>query len=120
MPGITIIFGALMIALGVGTYAATQTSLTALIPAAFGILFVLCGLIARKPSLRKHAMHAVAMLALIGTLSLGRVIPLILKGASVLQLGIAAQLIMGVLCLVLLVLCIRSFIQARRARTLAA
>ena len=39
---------------------------TALIPAAFGLALLLCGALALKESRKKHAMHAAAMVGLLG------------------------------------------------------
>jgi nitrate/nitrite transporter NarK len=64
-------------------------------------------------------MHAAAMVGLIGLLgALGRAIPAIAKGKEI-HMAIASQLAMGVLLLIFLVLCIRSFIAARKARQAA-
>src|SRR5437016_2811916 len=76
MANLTIIFGVLLSLLGGGMYVYTdRASLTALIPAFFGVPFIVLGMIAQKEAARKHAMHGVALLSLIGLLlSLGRVI----------------------------------------------
>src|SRR5215467_9296051 len=67
MANVTIGFGLVLAALGVGGYVATgRTSLTALIPLAFGLVLVVCGALARREALRKHAMHAAAVLGLLG------------------------------------------------------
>lgn len=115
MARITIIFALILIALGVGSWAATMTSWTALIPAIFGLLFLLCGVVALKESLRKHAMHASSVLALLVILagagrffsSIGRMgptLPMMMTGLMVL------------FTIAYLALCINSFIQARRRR----
>ena len=49
-----------------GFYGTGATHYTALIPAGFGALFLVLGLLALKASLRKHAMHVAAMLGLLG------------------------------------------------------
>ena len=122
MASTTIVFGLLLIALGVGGYFATgRQSLTAMIPAIFGALFIMMGLMARNPRLRKHAMHAAAALALIGLLAVLRrgVIPLFAWAGGTRPErpeAVIASAIMAVLMLVFLVLCIRSFVAARRAR----
>ena len=64
-----------------------------------------------------HAMHGAALLGLVGFLVPAiRVILAFVDGASI-NLAIAGQIAMAILCAVFLVLCIRSFIAARRART---
>lgn len=69
MARLTLVFAAVLIALGLGSYfglqAADSRSVTALIPAFFGVLFGLLGLLALKEGLRKHAMHVVVVLALV-------------------------------------------------------
>lgn len=120
MPQIAILFGILEIALGVIVYFATGAkSVTALIPAFLGAVFVLCGLVALKPSLRKHAMHVAAVFGLLGTLlPLGRAIPAVAGGrAAISDTSIISMLAMAVLSAIFLGLCVRSFIAARRART---
>ncbi len=118
MPGISITFGIILILQGIITYFISDSrSFTALIPAIFGGLLVVLGFVAKKPDLRKHAMHAAAMVALLGIIgALMRAIPALARGAEI-NLGIGSQLVMGVLLIIFLVLCIRSFIAARRART---
>ena len=121
MPGLTIAFGVVLILLGVGGYFVTgRQSPTAMIPAIPGVLFLVLGLVARNPGLRKHAMHAVAALALLG--GLGTISGLVkffrmLGGAEVARpAAVRSQAITCVLCLVLVLLCVRSFVAARRAR----
>ena len=68
MTSTTRTFGIVLIALGVASYFLTgRTSMTALIPAIFGALFVILALVARSEAARKHAMHGAVMLALIGS-----------------------------------------------------
>ena len=66
---IAISFGVILMILGVGGYFATgMQSWTALIPAIFGVVFVILGFVASDPSKRKHAMHAAAALGVLGLL----------------------------------------------------
>jgi hypothetical protein len=124
MPATTIALGAALIVLGLGGYVLTgAASLTALIPAAFGLLFVLVGLIARNDRMRMHAMHAAVVLALLGFL--GSVRGLLRIGdvfhaTSARPAAIVAQSVMALLTLAYVVVAVRSFIQARRARRGAA
>ncbi len=108
----TILIGILLIILGVASYFLTdRVSPTALIPCGPGILLVIFGLIGQKESLRKHMMHAAVLISLLGTLAgLGRGLTTLPSAA-----GISATL-MGVLCLVHMVMSIRSFRAARLAR----
>jgi len=90
---------------------------TALIPAAFGILFLIFGMVSQlKESLRKHLMHAAAVVALLGLLAVGgRLLPKL--GDLTMSAAVISQLAMAAVCLVFLILAIRSFREARRART---
>jgi len=86
---------------------------TALIPAAFGILMMVFGHVAvAKENLRKHLMHAAVLVALLGFLmTAGR---LIWKASSfTLSAATLSQAAMAVVCLVFVVLAVRSFIAAR-------
>ncbi|MEM1206356.1 MAG: hypothetical protein AAGN66_24200 [Acidobacteriota bacterium] len=120
MPVVTMIFGALLIALGVIGYVATgQASVTALIPSFFGIAFLGLGAMARKESLLKHAMHGAALLTLLGIGgSIGGLakLPTVLSGTAERPAAVLSQASMAALSVVFLVLCIRSFIAARKAR----
>lgn len=115
--------GALLVVLGVGVYgtlAATgdeSPSVTALIPAFFGLPIVICGALALKDSLRMHAMHGVATLGLLGVvLPVLRLVMQVVSGKLALTIATFSLLAMAGLSLALLVLCVRSFIAARRAR----
>lgn len=120
MYRITVAVGVLLILLGVGGYLATRTSLTALIPAGFGVLFLVLGLIARNPKSRKHAMHIAAMLGVLGILGSARGLarlPALLSGEDVSRpAAVAAQSAMAAILIVFVALCVKSFVDARRAR----
>src|SRR2546423_776405 len=76
MPKMAIVFGLLLTILGfvgyfgakAGWFAAGHASMTALIPGLFGVLLMICGIVAFNPDLRKHAMHAAAMISLLGVI----------------------------------------------------
>ena len=96
-------------------------SATALIPSFFGVLFVAFGALAHKENLRKHVMHAAAVLALVclGATFKGGVLGgiTLLSGGEVARPPAAISMgIMFVICLIFLILCIRSFVMARRRR----
>ena len=109
-----------MILLGVISYAyglsTGHASPTALIPAAFGLLFVILGVMSRaREDLRKHLMHAAATLGLIGFLI--PAVRLLMKvGDLTMNAAVLSQLAMAVICLIFVVLAVKSFIEARRAR----
>jgi predicted transporter len=117
--------GAALIALGLGAWFSTKMEhITALIPAFFGIVFLVLGALARSDRYRMHAMHAAASLALLGAIMAGfRAIPGLLKlsnpattDAPVSRTAVASTTIMCVLCALFVLACIRSFMAARRAR----
>ena len=119
MPGTTRLFGILLIVLGVASYTMTgRTSITAMIPAFFGVVLLICAMIARSSeAARKHAMHAAVAVGLVGAIAaLVRGIPGALNGDPA-RPAVLAQLAMGVLLLIYVGLGVRSFIAARRART---
>lgn len=119
MPHLAMTFGALLTLLGVGVWLATGADhVTSLIPAFFGVPLLLTGLAGLKAALRMHAMHLAAGIALLGVLgALGRPISKLASGDGVaLGLPLISQLMMAALCGVFLVLCIKSFVDARRRR----
>jgi len=124
MIKLTLTFGAIEILLGLVAFLGTgRAHFTALIPAAFGLLLVVAGLVARKDSLRKHAMHGAAMVALLGaagTFSSILKINSLLSGTAERPVAVVTQLIFFVLSVTFLVLCVRSFIAAKKARQAAA
>jgi hypothetical protein len=118
MPGTTRIFGIILILLGVTSYTVTgRTSVTALIPAFFGVVLLVCAMIARsREAARKHAMHAAVAVGLIGALA---ALAMGLRGALAGNLSkpsVMSQLAMGVLLLIYVALGVQSFIAARKAR----
>jgi hypothetical protein len=118
MPGTTRLFGLILIVLGVASYVLTgRTSLTAMIPAFFGVALVICALIARSSeSARKHAMHAAVAVGMVGMLAaLARALPAALSGEAS-RPAVVAQLIMGAVLLIYVALGVRSFVEARQAR----
>ena len=123
MPSTTIALGAALTVLGIGSYVLTHAvSLTALIPAAFGLVLIVAGVLAQNDRMRMHAMHAAVVVALLGFLGsfrglmgIGRV----LDGTAIRPAAIVAQSIMALLTLAYIVVAVRSFIQARRARRAA-
>ncbi len=125
MPVIVFVAGLLLTGLGLLAYFAFATgedrSMTALIPAFWGVPIMLCAfasLLTR--SIRKHAMHLVAILALLGVLApLGRLIPTSIKNGFAFDAKSFTMIGMTVICLVLLFFTIASFIEARKARKTA-
>ncbi len=122
MPLIVFVSGLLLTGLGLLAYFAFATgeerSWTALIPAFWGVPIMLCAfasLLTR--SIRKHAMHLVAILALLGVLApLGRLIPTSIKNGFTFDAKSFTMIGMSLVCVVLLFFTIGSFMQARKAR----
>lgn len=118
MARIAILFGVLLIALGGGLFFITgMEHYTALIPAGFGIAFVLLGVLAFNEKLHKHVMHAAAFLGLVGfAIPIFRVIQAMTREDFEFNTPVQGQIAMAVLCLLFVVLCVKSFIDARNAR----
>ena len=92
-------------------------SLTALIPAGFGLVLIVLGALARREALRKHAMHAAAAVALIGCLvAAGRFFFVLFTGGNVATTAGMSTATMAVLCGAFVGLCVKSFIDARKRR----
>lgn len=136
MSKIAITIGLLLILVGVAGYAMPATEMvaegteeivekksspTALIPAAFGIVILLCGAItAIKPSLAKIFMHIAVTVGLLGALAAtgrgsGSLIKFI-RGEEFNQRAFVFIACMGVLCWIFVVTCVMSFVKARKAR----
>lgn len=120
MLKLTFIISLLLILLGLIAYfglaTAEDRSVTALIPAFFGVSILFCGLVALKEGLiHRIAMHVVMLLALLGFLApLGRLIPTSIKNGFTLNAASGSMIIMAVLCLYLLASGFYSFVAARR------
>jgi hypothetical protein len=118
MPSTSIACGVLLILLGVIGYVYGLTenaaSVTALIPAFFGIVLVLLGFLSKsKENLRKHLMHAAVLVALIGFLvTAGRLLSKL--GSLTLTAATISTVLMALICLIFVILCVKSFIDARR------
>lgn len=121
MAATTIIFGFMLIALGLLGYVGSgAASVTALIPAFFGVVLAVLGWVGRNERHRKHAMHAAAAVGLLGFLGSARglagLMALVSGGGVERPAAVVAQSLMAVLMAVFVVLCVKSFRDARRAR----
>jgi len=132
---VTLVFAALLIALGlVGFLGTGSTHYTALIPAGFGLILGVFGFLAMSPDERRRKlfMHVNVTVALLGFLASAF---LTAKGCLAIlaeakessmdvqdliipqdfMFSLAAKATMAVLLLVYVILCVRSFIAARRS-----
>ena len=144
MTKIAILFGALLIGLGLygylgrapdtakgsqsstaeaapSTATAAKASPTALIPAAFGLLLLACGLAGLNPASRKTAMHVAAGVAVLGVVLgggrfLSKIGPLLSGDPEVNQRAVIFTGVLALICLIYVVLSVQSFIAARRSR----
>ncbi len=147
MPRLTIIFGIVLIALGVVGYmggpapasgapanttdasnalaensadeGVEKKSFTAFIPAIFGALLCIFGLVALKPSARKHAMHGAVLVGLMGALAGGgragsKLSAFLSNDPSLNRRAFLFVAAMTIVCMIYVVLCIRSFVAARK------
>lgn len=147
MPVITVVCGLLLTLVGVGGYAnawashsgepqdVTQAAagepdtghasshpkfITALIPAFAGLPLIVLGVVAMNEKYLKHAMHAAAVLGLLGFLlpgfMAGRKLLAASGGEPVNPASLTAQLLMAGICAVFVGFCVNSFVAARRRR----
>jgi hypothetical protein len=120
MASTTVALGVALIILGLAGYVLTgAASLTALIPAAFGIVIVLAGLIGRDERRRKRAIHVAVVVALLGLLGSVRgllQIGDVFAGTAARPAAVVSQAVMAVLTLGYVIVAVRSFIAARRRR----
>lgn len=93
---------------------------TALIPAVFGGLLILCAaVVIAKPALRKHVMHVAAMIGVLGLI--GGFVPILRSGDfDLAKPAIRNGILMSVVCAIFIYLCVQSFIEARRSRDASA
>lgn len=125
MAKATIGFGILLIVLGSWSFFTTGSQHpTALIPAYFGLVLFWSGVLAIKPERRALWMHVAVTVGLLGFL--GSAVQAIREyvaahGAPLEHpAAVEAQAAMAGICLVFVLLCVRSFIAARRVRKLEA
>ena len=125
MAKLTIVFGVLLMLLGAYAYVALGQHPHSFIPVGFGLLLAIFGALANtEDSKRKmifmHVAVTVGLLGFLGTLpgtiatirrALGQVVASPVHDAAIVQTT------MGTLCLIYVLLCVRSFIAARRLRT---
>ncbi|MEP7149364.1 MAG: hypothetical protein ABI857_10820 [Acidobacteriota bacterium] len=118
MPSTSIACGTLLVLIGILGYVngvmTNHPSMTAMIPAAIGVVLILLGVFARmNEGLRKHLMHAAVIVALLGFLaSAGRLVSKL--GELSYNAAVVSQVSMALVCLLFVILAIKSFADARR------
>lgn len=120
MPKLTLWYALILIVMGlVGYFGMGRESITALIPAFFGAAVLGMALLARKDSMRRHAMHVavvLAVLAVAGTvMAIPKLITLIGGSEIARPKAVVVQAVMALLSLGYVVAAVRSFIAARRS-----
>jgi hypothetical protein len=124
MAKVTLVFAVLLIALGLAGYLGTGSQHpTALIPTWFGVALGVFGILAISPSesRRKLFMHINVTIGLLGFLggaseSIRGYLHAKSTGVEPDAIALASKLTMTGLLLLYVILCVRSFIAARRAR----
>jgi hypothetical protein len=123
MAKLTVLFGILLILLGGAAFTLTGEKYnTSLIPSAFGVVLVVFGSLAETPVTRKRMlfMHIAVTVGLLGFLFTA---PAIFSAFQLFKgklfpypAAIEEKAAMSLLMLIYVVLCVRSFISARRTR----
>ena len=119
MANLSIIYGIIFILMGLISYfGISSESITALIPAFFGIPMLVLGWLGLNEKYLKHAMHGAAVLMLLGFFgTVGGLIKFfkMLAGAETARpAAVTVQAIMALMCLVFLIFAVKSFIDTRR------
>lgn len=123
MAKLTLVLAVLLIALGLAGYLGTGSMHpTALIPAWFGLALGICGFLAISPSERRRKlfMHINVTIALLGFLGAAAeavrgFVHAQSAGIPPDEIALASKATMAGLLLIYVILCVRSFIAARRS-----
>lgn len=123
MAQVTRVFGIILVVLGAVYFFMTGSSHpTALIPAVFGFVLFVCGLLARTEDTRRRMlwMHIAVTFGLLGCLFPGIRGGVALSHSAnltpVQHTAAQEEMIMAVICAVFTAICVRSFIVARVGR----
>ncbi len=123
MAKLTMVFGVLLVLVAIAGFVATgSTHPTALIPGGVGLLFVLFGALAntdnpKKRMLWMHISVTIALLMFLGTTPADINVYQLAHGTSFPHpIAIEEKAAMSLLCLIYVLLCVRSFVSARRNR----
>jgi hypothetical protein len=121
---VSLVFAVLLIALGmVGYFGTGAQHMTALIPTWFGAVLGMCALLAMSPDegRRKLFMHVCVTIGLVGFIggaveAIRGYVHATSAGKQPDMIALASKLTMTGLLLIYVILCVRSFVAARRAR----
>ncbi len=123
MAKMTVGFGIALIVLGVASFVLTGNKFpTSLIPAVFGIILLGLGRMAESPDAKRRMllMHIAVTIGLLGFLatasSLVSFVQLIQGKTFPYPAAVEEKAAMATLMLIFVILCVRSFIAARRGR----
>jgi hypothetical protein len=124
MAKFTLVTALVLIILGIAFFVAIGSHApTALIPAYFGIVLGILGLLANTDDSKRRMifMHIAVTVGLLGVIFPGwRAASAFITSAHgttmVRPLAVKEELAMAVICLIFVLMCVRSFITARRAR----
>ena len=127
MARFTILIGTILALLGVLTYMGTGEKFpTSLIPVVFGFILVASGVLARTTDVKKRAlwMHVAVTIGLLGFLGTAKSIVDCIRMKTVglqvkFPVAVEEKAAMSILLLVFVIACVRSFVEARRARVAA-
>jgi len=121
MAKLTVAIGALVVLISVGFWLELGRETAALHPAGIGVLLVVCGALAMTENVKRRMlwMHIAVTLGLISLLTTGvRAGIAVVKGTTgVNPGGFEERVVIALVSLAYVVLCVRSFIAARKART---
>lgn len=118
----TIGFGVALMLLGAGAFMVLGRHPHTLIPAAFGLLLVIFGALANTEVVKRrmlfmHVAVTVGLLGFLGTIpGIVGVLKMAAGGVTARPDAARVQALMGTICLVFVLVCVRSFIAARSAR----
>jgi hypothetical protein len=123
MAKLTMFFGVLLIVISVGFWMATgRAEIAALHPAGVGLILLVSGALANSEDAKKRMlwMHIAVTFGLIGFLITGiRAVVTAAHGSAAIaanQLAFDERVVVALICLIFVILCVRSFIAARRSR----
>ena len=118
MPLKGVLTAIVLIGIGLVGYLGTETkSVTALIPAFVGLPLLVASALSFNEKRLKMGMHLAALIGLLGFLApVGKMAGAAAKGAFVWKTSTYCMTAMALTCLVFVLLCIKSFIDVRKAR----